>query len=235
MSPQTLPYCEGSPDITREEKGCNPPGIDIDRQYQLPQLSIEYKKALENKIEDNISSQSIPSTTSQSIPSNMAPLRTFLCLLAVSAPIYAEHLKVIFSSGDFSTISGPAGGNTNGHYSGFAIVNDNGDAIYDNGFPDDHSPCYNTDGGRTFTIEGDCWSSPRTFHCEADFGGHPDNCEVKDGDGNSLGTGKGQTDTTFIGISIGQDASCVIEFDSDDTDGGCPKDDGNGPLHVTSG
>ncbi|KAL4962419.1 uncharacterized protein BDV14DRAFT_210579 [Aspergillus stella-maris] len=165
----------------------------------------------------------------------MAILRTtLLTLLAATTPlVLAEHLKVVFSSGSFSTISGPAGGNTNGHYSGFAIVNDNGDAIYDNGFPDDHSPCYNTGDGRTFTIEGDCWSTPRTFHCLADFGGNPESCEVRDGDGNVLGSGDGQSDTTFIGISIGTDASCVVEFDSDSD--GCPIDDGNGPLHVTSG
>lgn len=165
----------------------------------------------------------------------MAPLCTFLYMLAAAAPIYAEHLKVVWSAGDFSTISGPAGGNQNGHYSGFAIINDAGDAIYDQGFPDDHSPCYNTGDGRTFTIEGDCWATPRKFHCKADFAGHPDSCAVQDGDGNELGSGDGQTDTNFIGIAIGQDASCVVEFESDDTDTACPKDDGNGPLHVTSG
>ena len=61
-------------------------------------------------------------------------------------------------SGSFSTISGPSGGSQSGGYKGFAIINDNGEAIYDQAYPDDHSPCYNTDGGRTFTIEGD--SSP---------------------------------------------------------------------------
>lgn len=164
----------------------------------------------------------------------MVSLRTtLLCLMATSATVYGEHLKVVWSSGDFSTISGPAGGNTNGHYKGFAIINDAGTAIYNQGTPDDHSPCYNTGDGREFTIEGSCWSSPRKFKCKSDFGGHPSTCEVKDGDGNSLGTGKGQEDTTFIGISIGQDASCAVEFDSDSD--GCPEDDGNGPLHVTSG
>ncbi|KAJ6095336.1 hypothetical protein N7486_006082 [Penicillium sp. IBT 16267x] len=156
---------------------------------------------------------------------------TLLCLMASSATVYAEHLKVVWSSGDFSTISGASGGNENGQYSGFAIINDAGEAIYDQAFPDNHSPCYNTGDGREFTIEGDCWSTPRKFKCKSDFGGHPDTCEVKDG--NSLGTGKGETDTTFIGIGIGEDASCVVEFDSDSD--GCPVDDGNGPLHVTSG
>ncbi|KAJ5397441.1 hypothetical protein N7509_005554 [Penicillium cosmopolitanum] len=145
----------------------------------------------------------------------MAPLRnTLICLMAASS-VYAEHLRVVWSSGSFSSISGPSGGNQNGGYSGFAILNDAGDAVYDQPYPDDHSPCY-LGSGREFTIEG-----------------QPQSCAVKDGDGNVLGSADAQKDTTFIGIAIGIDASCVIEFDSDSD--GCPIDDGNGPLHVTSG
>lgn len=158
---------------------------------------------------------------------------TFFSLLAASATTSAEHLRVVFSSGSFSSISGPAGGNTNGHYNGFAILNDNGDAIYGDSTPYDHVPCFNTDRGRTFTIEGDCWDTPRTFHCLTDFGGSPESCDVSDGSGNLLGSASGESDTTFIGIAIGIDASCVVGFDSDGP--GCPIDDGNGPLHVTSG
>ncbi|OQD68856.1 hypothetical protein PENDEC_c030G02230 [Penicillium decumbens] len=164
----------------------------------------------------------------------MTPLRTALLFLAASsATVFAEHLRVVWSAGDFSTISGPAGGNTNGHYSGFAIINDKNEAIYNQGTPDDHAPCYNTGDGREFTIEGSCWKSPRIFKCKADFAGHPDTCEVKDADGNSLGSANGVTDTQDIGIPIGQDSSCVVEFDSDSD--GCPVDNGDGPLHVTSG
>lgn len=164
----------------------------------------------------------------------MHSIRTaLLCLMATSATVYAEHLRVVWSSGEFSTISGPKGGSSSGHSSGFVILNDNDEAIYDSSYPDDHSPCYNTGDGREFTIEGDCWDSPRKFHCKSSFAGHPEDCEVKDGDGNSLGSGEGQKDTTFIGIAIGTDASCVVEFESDGD--GCPVDDGNGPLHVTEG
>ena len=162
----------------------------------------------------------------------MPSFRNFLlCLMATSTTVYAEHLKVIWSNGDFSTVSGPTGGNTNGHYTGFAILNEAGEAVYDQAYPDDHAPC--TNSGREFTIEGDCWRTARKFRCNADFGGHPRTCEVKDQDGNSLGKADGKTNTNFIGIAIGQDASCVIEFDSDSD--GCPVDKGNGPLHVTSG
>ncbi|KAL4745674.1 hypothetical protein BDW72DRAFT_211118 [Aspergillus terricola var. indicus] len=150
-----------------------------------------------------------------------------LGLLATTAT--AERLRAVFSSGSFSTI-----GDEGDSYKGFAIVRENGEAIYDNGYPDNHSPCYNTGDGRTFKIEGDCWASPRQFHCESDFAGHPEHCAVLDGDGNELGSGEGQEDTTFIGISIGTEATCVVEFDSDDA-GHCPVDDGNGPLHVTEG
>jgi hypothetical protein len=101
----------------------------------------------------------------------MAPLRNaLLCLMATSVTVYAEHLKVVWSSGDFSKISGPAGGNTNGNYSGFAIIKDAGDAIYDRGFPDDHSPCYNTGDSRELTIEGDCWSTPASSSARTSLG-----------------------------------------------------------------
>lgn len=40
------------------------------------------------------------------------------------------------------------------------------------------------------------------------------------------------SDTSFAGISIGADASCVVEFESDDASE-CPVGYGNRPLHVT--
>ncbi|KAL5333383.1 hypothetical protein BJX70DRAFT_403619 [Aspergillus crustosus] len=146
---------------------------------------------------------------------------TLIPLLAAMGPalVSAEHLRVVFSNGAFSSIAN----------------NDAGDAIYDDGTPKDHSPCFHQEGGRTFTIGGDCWTTTRTFNCEAAFDGSPDNCAVSDENGNVLGSGVGQESTTFIGIAIGVDASCVVEFDSDDSGDGCPVDDGNGPLHVTSG
>ncbi|KAL4884078.1 hypothetical protein BJY04DRAFT_215954 [Aspergillus karnatakaensis] len=163
------------------------------------------------------------------------PSLQYICLaLLATAPLasYAEKVRVVWSMGDFSTISGPSG-NEHGHYKGFAIVNEDGDAIYDQAYPDDHAACYNTGDGREFTIEGDCWDTSRTFKCKGAFSGHPETCEVLDGDGNSLGKSEGKTDTTFIGIAIGMDGSCVVEFETDGD--GCPIDDGNGPLHVVSG
>jgi len=164
----------------------------------------------------------------------MPSLRSILLpLLAASAITSAERLRVVFSSGSFSTISGPGGDSESNFHEGFAILNEKDEAIYNDGTPDQHSPCKNVDDGREFTIEGDCWDSPRTFKCKSEFDGSPDKCEVKDGDGKSLGTGEGKSHTTFIGIAIALDASCVVEFDSDGD--GCPVDEGDGPLHVTSG
>ncbi|EXF82917.1 hypothetical protein CFIO01_01287 [Colletotrichum fioriniae PJ7] len=157
----------------------------------------------------------------------------FVGILSISTSAYAEHLRVVWSSGAFGAIGGPSGSGTNGGYTGFAILNDAGEAVYDQSYPNDHSPCYNTGDGRTFTIEGDCWDTGRVFHCKSDFGGAPKTCEVKDSNGNVLGSGTQQKDTEFIGIAIGIDATCVVEFDSDGS--GCPVDDGHGPLHVTSG
>lgn len=155
----------------------------------------------------------------------------FLGLAATATIAQAEHLRVVWSAGQFSTISGPDGGSSSsGNYDGFAIIRDDGEAIYDESYPYGYSPCFNTGGGRTFAIEGDCWDSQFQFHCEADFGGNPESCDVRDASGNVLNAGDGQKDTTFIGIAIGIDGSCVAEFESDG--GGCPVDDGNGPLHA---
>ncbi|KAL4745488.1 hypothetical protein BDW72DRAFT_198591 [Aspergillus terricola var. indicus] len=147
-----------------------------------------------------------------------------LTLLASAAS--AERLRAVWSSGSFSTI-----GDNSGKYDGFAIVRENGEAIYNTETPNGKTPCANTGGGRIYQIEGDCWNSGRQFHCESDFGGHPETCDVRDADGNTLGEATAQTDTTWIGISIGMEATCVVEFDSDDASH-CPVDDGNGPLHV---
>ncbi|KAL2815045.1 ankyrin repeat-containing domain protein [Aspergillus cavernicola] len=123
-------------------------------------------------------------------------------------PVSAETLRAIWSSGSFSTISGPGGGNGHGYDSGFAILNENGDAVYDKG---------------ELRLEKRlCWDTPRKFHCE-----------VWDGDGNSLGKSEGKTETNFIGIAIGQDSTCVVEFEADGE--GCPAlgDDEDSEIHFT--
>jgi hypothetical protein len=86
---------------------------------------------------------------------------------AATATVSAEHLRVVFSGGSFSFIGGT------GTYDGFAILRDNGDAIYNDDTPNDRSPCFSTGGRRTFTIDGDCWNSPREFNCLADAVGEP--------------------------------------------------------------
>ncbi|KAJ4256089.1 hypothetical protein NW762_009165 [Fusarium torreyae] len=166
----------------------------------------------------------------------MPSLRTiFFSLLAASfsSTAIAEHLRAVWSSGGFSTVSGPSG-NENGHYTGFAILNDDGVAIYTKAYPDNHAPCYSTGSGREFTLGNDpCWNQVRKFRCRCSLAGNPEACEVKDKDGNSLGTSEGKTDTTFIGIAIAQDATCVVEFDTEDGET-CPKDEENN-LGVTEG
>ncbi|KAM0722951.1 hypothetical protein Q7P37_001149 [Cladosporium fusiforme] len=152
-------------------------------------------------------------------------------LVAAAATAQAEHLRVVWSSGTYSAATGPKGsGGGTGYDTGFAIIRDDGEAIYQTSNPYDYSPCFQH-GGRTFAIEGDCWDSQFRFHCEADFGGLPDNCAVQDADGNVLGEGEAKKNTDSIGIAISTDATCVVEFESDG--GGCPVDDGNGPLSAT--
>jgi hypothetical protein len=162
----------------------------------------------------------------------MPSLRSIALALAASfALAQAEHLRVVWSAGTWGAIDPPSGGGQNGHYDDFAIIRDDNEPVYTDKAPGGYSSCFHTDGGRTFEICGDCWDSCFRFHCEASLGGHPRSCAVQDGSVNVINEGTGMTDTDFIGIAIGIDATCVVEFESDGP--GCPIDDGNGPLHGT--
>lgn len=158
-----------------------------------------------------------------------------LTLVASTATlVQSEHLRVVWSSGAYSAITGPKGnGGGSGHTAGFAIFNDDGDAIYEQANPYGYSPCFSTGDGREFGIDGDCWDTQFNFHCKANFDGSPGDCAVKDTNGNVLGSGEGQTDTKFIGIAIGQDSTCVVEFDSSGS--GCPVYDPDNAALLATG
>lgn len=161
----------------------------------------------------------------------MVSLRaTLLCLVATSGTVYGERLRAVWSSGSFASISGPDGGSAGSNYdSGFTILNKDGNPIYENGWPGDHSACQQYDG-REWTMEGACWNKALKFYCKADFAGTPEECEVRNDQGIAIGKGVGIRNTKFIGIAIGTDASCAIEFDSDSA--GCPVSEGEGPFKV---
>lgn len=133
-------------------------------------------------------------------------------LAAASVATANQFLQVVWSTGHFSTIAPPSGGNMYGHDSGFAITDAQGNELWSAAFPGDHDPCYNTGGGRTFTLDSTCWRRPRQFRCEATAGGNPKNCEVYDIAGNSIVSAEGNTETHFIGIALAQDGSCGFTF-----------------------
>ena len=165
------------------------------------------------------------------------PHIALLVVTAFSASASAEHLRAVFSSGTFSSISGPSGGSLSAQYSGFAILNDAGEAIYTQAYPDDRRPCFSTNGGREFTIEGNCWAQAHKFQCKSDLGGNVENCQVKGHNDYVFGSSEGTTDTEFIGIAISQDSTCVVEFESEPAEGyeGCPALGKDSDLAVTSG
>ncbi|KAK1491216.1 hypothetical protein CTAM01_10331 [Colletotrichum tamarilloi] len=86
----------------------------------------------------------------------------FFGILGILTSAYAEHLRVVWSSGAYGAIGDPSGSGTNGGYTGFAIINDAGEAVYVQAYPNDHSPY---------------------------LGGAPNTCKVKDSNGNVLGSG----------------------------------------------
>jgi hypothetical protein len=154
----------------------------------------------------------------------MPSIQSIALALAASFTLsQAEHLRVGWSSGNFGAVGGPGGGAQTGRYDGFAIIRDDGEAIYSERYPSDYAPCLG--GGRTFEICGDCWDTCFRFQCTASFAGNPESCAVQDASGNVLGSGSATSDTEFIGIAIGTDTTCVVEFESNG--GGCPVYDGS--------
>ncbi|KAF4949305.1 hypothetical protein FSARC_13512 [Fusarium sarcochroum] len=163
-----------------------------------------------------------------------SPQKTLISVLATSLATTANaaHLRAVWTTGSFQTTPGPGGNGESGHFTGFTILNDKNEAIFNSKTPGEKSPCFSTKGGREFTMGDDpCWHQDRKFQCKSNLAGNTEGCEVKDQDGNSLGTGEGKTDTTFIGIAIGQDSTCVVEFNTDD-DEDCGANSG---LKVKSG
>jgi hypothetical protein len=87
-------------------------------QSKSQQNSSSSKAITTSTTNNNLFNRYIPTT-----PSNMPSLRTITLGLATISPSLAEHVKAVWSSGTFSTISGTTGGETGG-YSGFAIIRD---------------------------------------------------------------------------------------------------------------
>lgn len=140
------------------------------------------------------------------------PTKALLMGMLASTATCIQSINAVWSTGDFSTISGPSG-NLVGHFTGFNLIDGNGGNIYSNSAPNDKSPCQQADG-YTFTLGGGCFAEGQTysFHCVAAFDGSPESCDVLDSNGDSIGSGEGDTDTNFIGISISQSGYCGAVF-----------------------
>lgn len=132
---------------------------------------------------------------------------SLLSTTAVTQAPNMQTLQVVWTTSAFSTIAGPSG-NENKHTAGFAITDEKGVELYSEGHPGNRSPCYNTGGGRTFTVSSSCWSVPRRFWCESTFAGDPDKCGVYDTNDDLVNGGKGHTEFNWVGIAVTSSSGC---------------------------
>lgn len=125
------------------------------------------------------------------------------------APGY-QTINVIWSTGDFSTLSGPGGTNQIGHSTGFVLTDLDGNTIYSNEYPNDYRPCALE--GHTFTLTDGCFGDVEyKFRC-ASKNGTPQSCEVLDSGDHVIASGEGDRDTDFFGIGIAQTGYCGTSF-----------------------
>lgn len=119
----------------------------------------------------------------------------------------ANNLNFIYSHGDFSTISGPAGGNTYGHQGGFTLTDADGKELWSTRDIKGYDTCIHVTGGKDFGLKSTCWEGTYNFHCWSGFSGNPNTCWARDAD-NIQWDGEADDSTTFIGIAIAQNGWC---------------------------
>lgn len=129
--------------------------------------------------------------------------------IAHCAPGY-QTINVIWSTSDFSTISGPGGTNQIGHGTGFVLTDLDGNTIWSDTYPNGYRPC--TLGGHSFTMTDGCFGDVEyKFSCTTE--NHtPKSCEVLDSGDNVIASGEGDSDTDFYGIGISQVGYCGTSF-----------------------
>lgn len=150
--------------------------------------------------------------------------------LFASSGLCGQKINAVWSSTSFSTISGPAGGES--HFgSGFALIKEDGTEIWSSKTVNGDDPCKNIGDGTIFSLTDGCFDGEFRFKCVSDFGGAPKDCSVLDKFAKEINSGIGGTDTHFIGIAIGQDGHCGTSFELKD---GVTCDEGTTGFTVTN-
>lgn len=154
------------------------------------------------------------------------PLQTLLIggvLASTAASV--QFINAVWSTGDFSTISGPSG-NEHGHFTGFNLTDENGESIYSVAAPNDYSPCQMEP--YTFTLSGGCFAAGQQyeFQCKSEFSGTPEHCVVLDSSSNVIAEADGDSDITFIGIAISTSGYCGASFALGDSVSCLPNSEG---------
>lgn len=131
-------------------------------------------------------------------PTSVVGLASLAALIAPAA----ANLNYVFTAGSYSGISGPGYDGESGQNSGFALVTESGENLYDESYVNDHVPCFNSDPASRLEVSSSCWAGPITFHCKSDGAALPVDCSA-DYEYNHF-EGSSDSSTDFIGIAIGR-------------------------------
>ena len=130
-----------------------------------------------------------------------------LTSLLSTTVLAGQTLNVIFASEDFTTTSG-SGDEIDHNRGGFAITNSDGVELYGNRMPGNDVSCYRDKGGRTFKLMSNCFSAPRTFHCQVGEAVEPYTCEVSTDAGGTVGEATGDDHSCRLSFDLDEDESC---------------------------
>lgn len=135
---------------------------------------------------------------------------------------YALKLNAVWASGDWSAIGPPGGQGSNGHTDGFSLVNEAGETVWSESYPDGYDAC-GGGYGHTFALTGGCFPEGTEYHFNCwSKSIQPSKCSIRNKDGSNIALADGQSNTHFIGIALGIDGYCGTSWDLGDVD--CPAD-----------
>ncbi|CAG7558738.1 unnamed protein product [Fusarium equiseti] len=140
--------------------------------------------------------------------------KSFLLAAAMAMSAHAENrVNVFYSTGSFSTIAGPKGGNVHGHSSGFTVADMEGKPLWNDKEPGGVAACINPN--MELRIWSSCWDGEYIFNCGVDLYANIQSCGVKTRGGRSF-YGEVDASIDFIGIAISLSNTCSLSIPTRD-------------------
>jgi hypothetical protein len=134
-----------------------------------------------------------------------------LAALGATPALAGQKVVALWAVGTWS-VAGGTGGNVNSWDSIFALLNEDGESIFQANLIDGYKSCIHV--GQDFQLGGACFGGAwYGFQCSGNQIGNPEDCEVFGPDGESLAKGSSDDATDYFGLGISESGNCKVQFE----------------------